>query len=74
MFSFIVVLGWILGKPMSLLFDPYESVVLFFSGMLSLTALSITSRATHLFVNSSDCQLRRPRWEVKLAGRLYTNV
>ncbi|KAF8348827.1 Calcium/proton exchanger [Amanita rubescens] len=28
---FIVVLGWILGKPMSLLFDPYESVALFLS-------------------------------------------
>jgi len=26
---FIVTLGWILGKPMTLLFDPYESVVLF---------------------------------------------
>ncbi|KAF8349146.1 Calcium/proton exchanger [Amanita rubescens] len=28
---FIVVLGWILGKPMSLLFDPYESITLFLS-------------------------------------------
>ncbi|KAF8738107.1 hypothetical protein AX14_011867 [Amanita brunnescens Koide BX004] len=28
---FIVVLGWILGKPMSLLFDPYESIALFLS-------------------------------------------
>jgi len=27
----IVVLGWILGKPMTLLFDPYESVALFLS-------------------------------------------
>ena len=25
-------LGWIIGKPMSLLFDPFESVVLFLSG------------------------------------------
>ncbi len=73
-FSFIVVLGWILGKPMSLLFDPYESVVLFFSGMFPLTTLSMTSRTTHLFVNSSYCQLCRPRWEVKLARGLYTNV
>jgi hypothetical protein len=30
--SFIVTLGWILGKPMTLLFDPFESIVLFFSG------------------------------------------
>ncbi|KAK2460882.1 hypothetical protein APHAL10511_007352 [Amanita phalloides] len=28
---FIVVLGWILGKPMSFLFDPYESIALFLS-------------------------------------------
>ncbi|KAF9450331.1 calcium/proton exchanger [Macrolepiota fuliginosa MF-IS2] len=27
----IVILGWIMGKPMTLLFDPYESIVLFFS-------------------------------------------
>jgi len=26
---FIVTLGWILGKPLTLLFDPYESIVLF---------------------------------------------
>jgi len=28
---FIVVLGWILGKPLTLLFDPFESIVLFLS-------------------------------------------
>jgi len=28
---FIVTLGWILGKPLTLLFDPYESVALFLS-------------------------------------------
>lgn len=28
---FITVLGWILGKPLTLLFDPFESVVLFLS-------------------------------------------
>ncbi|KAJ8468869.1 hypothetical protein ONZ51_g9370 [Trametes cubensis] len=28
---FIVTLGWIMGKPLSLLFDPFESIVLFFS-------------------------------------------
>ena len=29
---FIVTLGWIIGKPLSLLFDPFESIVLFLSG------------------------------------------
>jgi Ca2+:H+ antiporter len=28
---FIVTLGWILGKPLTLLFDPYESITLFLS-------------------------------------------
>ncbi|KAI0360143.1 calcium/proton exchanger [Trametes cingulata] len=28
---FIVTLAWIMGKPLSLLFDPFESIVLFFS-------------------------------------------
>jgi len=28
---FIVTLGWIMGKPLSLLFDPYESVAMFLS-------------------------------------------
>ncbi|KAN0126363.1 calcium/proton exchanger [Russula decolorans] len=30
-FPFIVILGWILGKPLTLLFDLFESVVLFLS-------------------------------------------
>ncbi|KAK7690798.1 hypothetical protein QCA50_005898 [Cerrena zonata] len=28
---FIVTLGWIIGKPLTLLFDPFESIVMFFS-------------------------------------------
>ncbi|KAF9453187.1 hypothetical protein P691DRAFT_659170, partial [Macrolepiota fuliginosa MF-IS2] len=31
---FIVTLGWMIGKPMTLLFDPYASVALFFSVLL----------------------------------------
>ncbi|KAK7044238.1 hypothetical protein VNI00_007960 [Paramarasmius palmivorus] len=31
---FIVTLGWIIGKPLTLLFDPYQSVVLFLSVLL----------------------------------------
>lgn len=29
----LVILGWILGKPLTLLFDPFESIVLFLAGM-----------------------------------------
>lgn len=28
----MVIFGWVLDKPMALLFDPFESVVLFISG------------------------------------------
>ena len=28
----MVILGWVLGKPLALLFDPFESVVLYISG------------------------------------------
>ena len=28
---FIVTLGWIMGRPLTMLFDPFESIVLFFS-------------------------------------------
>jgi Ca2+:H+ antiporter len=31
-----VTLGWIMGKPLTLLFDPLESIVMFLSGMLFL--------------------------------------
>ena len=33
---FIVTLGWILGKPLTLLFDPYQSIAMFLSGKWSL--------------------------------------
>ena len=41
--SFIVILGWILGKPLTLLFDPFESIVLFLSGEALLLAI-VTNR------------------------------
>ena len=31
-FSFMVLLGWVLDKPLALLFDPFESIVLYVSG------------------------------------------
>lgn len=33
--SFLIQLGWILDKPLSLLFDPFESIVLFLSVLLA---------------------------------------
>ncbi|KAI0280806.1 Sodium/calcium exchanger protein-domain-containing protein [Russula aff. rugulosa BPL654] len=42
---FIVILGWILGKPLTLLFDPFESIVLFLSGEAPQPAI-VTTRMT----------------------------
>ena len=28
---FIIILGWIIGRPITMLFDPFESIVLFLS-------------------------------------------
>ncbi|KAK0193737.1 calcium/proton exchanger [Armillaria mellea] len=39
---FIVTLGWIMGKPLTLLFDPYESVAMFLAGMDLLSLLKET--------------------------------
>jgi Ca2+:H+ antiporter len=50
--SFIVILGWILQKPMSLLFDPFESIVLFLSGESAMSPSS--ERLILTVVLSSD--------------------
>lgn len=70
---FIVTLGWMMGKPLTLLFDPYESVALFLSGTWLLSRLCIVMTLTK-FCSSSDGQLCGARWEIKLAGRLRSHV
>ena len=62
---FIVTLGWIIGKPMSMLFDPFESIVLFFSGACILPLMYYT------LVSPADvCALARSaRGELRRAGR-----
>lgn len=32
---FMILLGWVLDKPLALLFDPFESIVLYVSGQCS---------------------------------------
>jgi Ca2+:H+ antiporter len=52
--SFTVILGWILSKPLTLLFDPFESIVLFLSGgtfLLSLRSVHRLRFGTVLTVN-----------------------
>jgi hypothetical protein len=44
--SFMVILGWILGKPLTLLFDPFESIVLFLAGRPPLLAIVTTRMST----------------------------
>lgn len=31
----MILLGWVLDKPLALLFDPFESIVLYISGVFS---------------------------------------
>lgn len=63
-YSFIVIMGWILGKPLTLLFDPFESIVLFLSGE-DLYPLSL--QLLMVFLRSLARHLRRTRWPFKLA-------
>jgi hypothetical protein len=45
---FIVTLAWMMGKPLTLLFDPYESVALFLSGTWLLSRLCIVMTLTNI--------------------------
>jgi len=63
---FVVILGWILGKPLTLLFDPLESIVLFLSG--GPYQLSLQPGCPLMaFLVSFNRQLRCTRWQIKLA-------
>lgn len=65
--SSLVILGWILGKPLTLLFDTFESIVLFLSGEAS-PLLSLQPYCSLMvMMRSRDRQLCRPKWQVKLA-------
>ena len=63
-FRFIVTLGWIMGKHLTLLFDPLESIVMFLSGV---SQLQIKGQSTNK--NSYHRKLCRAGWQVKLVGR-----
>ena len=60
----MVLLGWVLDKPLALLFDPFESIVLFFSGAC------ILPLAYYTHVSPADvCALARSaRGELRRAG------
>lgn len=70
-YSFIVTLAWILGKPLTLLFDPYESVTLFLAGK-AVHCMTIKLALTPSI--STYSELRSARWEIKLAGRDDSDV
>ncbi|KZV68298.1 hypothetical protein PENSPDRAFT_22999 [Peniophora sp. CONT] len=48
----MVLFGWVLDKPMALLFDPFESVVLFISGKVSYTDARMRIQAHFLSVHT----------------------
>lgn len=64
--SFIVTLAWIMGKPLTLLFDPFQSIVLFLSGTSPLPILRFVTLDA---VCSAYGQLHHPRRQVELARR-----
>ncbi|KAK0485145.1 calcium proton exchanger [Armillaria novae-zelandiae] len=41
---FIVLLGWMMGKPLTLLFDPYESITMFLTGIDLSNAFKATAQ------------------------------
>ncbi|KAK0204744.1 calcium/proton exchanger [Desarmillaria ectypa] len=47
---FIVTLAWIMGKPLTLLFDPYESVAMFLAGTDILSSLKATAQLIMVIV------------------------
>lgn len=63
---FIVTLGWIIGKPLTLLFDPYESIVLFLAGAFSLRHsaphirrfLTLAPLSWHFHIQSSSSTIQ----------------
>jgi hypothetical protein len=65
--SFTVILGWILGKPLTLLFDPFESIVLFLSGEVPYQLSLQPGCPLTAFLVSFNRQLRCTRWQIKLA-------
>jgi len=69
---FIVILAWILDKPLTLLFDPYESVTLFLAG--EVVHIAMMRWTVYNSSSSPYSELRGTRWEIKLAGRHDSDV
>jgi len=67
---FIITLAWILGKPLTLLFDPLESVVLFLSG-LRVWAPSHCNKLMDCPFCSSHSKLCCSRRQIKLSAWFY---
>ena len=61
----MILLGWVLDKPLALLFDPFESIVLYISGMLVRLVYSSSSDV----LRSRHDELRRRGRQVQLARR-----
>lgn len=49
----LVILGWILGKPLTLLFDPFESIVLFLAGTCFASRRTLHWSNMHIYLQSS---------------------
>lgn len=64
---FMTILGWIMDKPLSLLFDPFESVVRTFSLRSLRILLADSLLVPDSFPVRSHRQLHHPGWPIELA-------
>lgn len=64
---FMTILGWIMDKPLSLLFDPFESVVSNSGPLSRLIPLLMLLCPVDSFPVCPHRQLHHPRWPIKLA-------
>lgn len=69
----MVLLGWVINKPLTLLMDPFESLVLYLSGMLPRLDLFGGVRLT-ISRFSSNSRLCARRWQVQLVGGLHSHL
>ena len=63
-----------MGKPMTLLFDPFESIVLFLSGGAPYPLSLQPGRSPMAFLVSLDLLLRSARRQIKLAQRYDSHL
>lgn len=71
---FMTILGWIMDKPLSLLFDPFESVVRAVGSRSRRTPLTNSLLFSDSFPVRPHRQLHHPGWPIELAYVFYSSL